>query len=59
NAKAVGLVDDDHVVGEIGQVLGGTLAGRTDPDQLTVYKSIGHVVQDLVAARCVYAKLKG
>lgn len=57
-AKAAGLVGDDHVVGEIGEVLTGALAGRTAPDQLTIYKSIGHVVQDLVSARSVYRKLK-
>jgi ornithine cyclodeaminase/alanine dehydrogenase-like protein (mu-crystallin family) len=48
-AKAAGLVEDDHVVGEIGQVFAGTLAGRQSPDQLTIYKSIGHIVQDLAA----------
>lgn len=49
-AKAAGLVDDDHVVGEIGQVFAGTLAGRETPGQVTVYKSIGSVVQDLACA---------
>jgi len=50
NAKAAGLVDDDHVLGEIGQVMAGTLAGRTGADDITIYKSLGHVVQDLVSA---------
>lgn len=54
NAKAAGLVDDDHVVGEIGQVLAGDLPGRQSPDQITVYKSLGHVVQDLAAAEALY-----
>ncbi len=58
NAKEAGLVGDDHVVGEIGEVLTGALAGRTARDQLTIYKSIGHVVQDLVSARSVYRKLR-
>lgn len=53
-AKEAGLVGDDHVVGEIGQVLGGTLPGRQSPDQITVYKSLGHVVQDLAAAKALY-----
>lgn len=53
-AKAAGLIGDDHVVGEIGQVLGGDLPGRQSADQVTVYKSLGHVVQDLAAAKALY-----
>lgn len=54
NAKAAGLIGDDHVVGEIGQVLAGDLEGRQSPEQITVYKSLGHVVQDLAAAKALY-----
>jgi ornithine cyclodeaminase len=53
-AKAAGLVGDDHVVGEIGQVLAGDLPGRQSIDQITVYKSLGHVVQDLAAASLLH-----
>jgi len=53
NAKAAGLVDDDHVLGEIGQVMAGTLTGRADAMDVTVYKSLGHVVQDLSSAALV------
>lgn len=53
-AKAAGRVDDNHVVGEIGQVLSGDLPGRQSVDQITVYKSLGHVVQDLAAAQALY-----
>jgi len=53
-AKEAGLVGDDHVVGEIGQVLAGDLDGRQSPEQITVYKSLGHVVQDLAAAKALY-----
>ncbi|MDG2523035.1 ornithine cyclodeaminase family protein [Caulobacter segnis] len=55
-AKAAGLVTDDHLVGEIGQVLAGDLEGRQSPDQITVYKSLGHVVQDLAAAQALYTQ---
>ena len=54
-AKAAGLVDDTHVVGEIGQVLDGALQGRQSKDQITVYKSLGHIVQDLAAAQALFA----
>ena len=53
-AKAAGLIGDDHVVGEIGQVLDGQLEGRQSADQITIYKSLGHVVQDLAAAQALY-----
>ena len=55
HAKAAGLVGDDHVVGEIGQVLSGALPGRQSPDQITVYKSIGHIVQDLASVQALLA----
>jgi ornithine cyclodeaminase len=50
HAKAAGRVDDDHIVGEIGEVLAGWITGRERPPQITVYKSLGHIVQDLAAA---------
>lgn len=53
-AREAGLVGDEHVVGEIGQVLAGDLEGRQSADQVTVYKSLGHVVQDLAAAKALY-----
>lgn len=55
-ARETGLVTDDHVVGEIGQVYAGTLAGRENTDQITIYKSLGHVVQDLAAAAYLHAQ---
>lgn len=54
NAKAAGVVGDDHVVGEIGQVLAGQIDGRQSREQITVYKSLGHVVQDLASAWALY-----
>jgi ornithine cyclodeaminase/alanine dehydrogenase-like protein (mu-crystallin family) len=39
---------------EIGEVLSGTRAGRQVADELTVYKSTGHAVEDVAAARLVY-----
>jgi ornithine cyclodeaminase/alanine dehydrogenase-like protein (mu-crystallin family) len=54
-AKAAGLVGDDHIVAEIGQVLAGDVEGRRSVDEITVYKSLGHVVQDLASAWALYA----
>jgi ornithine cyclodeaminase len=53
-AKAAGLVDDSHIAAEIGEVLAGTARGRTTDGDITVYKSLGHVVQDLASAWALY-----
>jgi ornithine cyclodeaminase len=55
-AKEAGLIGDDHIVAEIGQVLAGEIEGRRSPDEITVYKSIGHVVQDLASAWALYSQ---
>ena len=55
-AKAAGLVGDEHIVGEIGQVLAGDVVGRRSAEEITVYKSLGHVVQDLACAWALYAE---
>lgn len=53
-ARDAGLIGDDHIAGEIGEVLLGRIEGRTDRDQITFYKSLGHIVQDLAAAAYVH-----
>jgi ornithine cyclodeaminase len=55
-AKAAGLIGDDHIVAEIGQVLAGDIEGRRSPEEITVYKSLGHVVQDLSTAWALYSQ---
>jgi ornithine cyclodeaminase len=49
-AKAAGRIDDSHVAGEIGEVLTGAAPGRGDDREITIYKSLGHVAQDLASA---------
>jgi len=49
-ARAAGAIDDSYAVLEIGEVLAGRIAGRERDDQVTIYKSLGHVAQDLAAA---------
>jgi ornithine cyclodeaminase/thiomorpholine-carboxylate dehydrogenase len=38
---------------ELGEVLQGSRPGRTSPGEVTVYKAMGHAVEDLVAAELV------
>jgi len=49
-AREAGLIGDEHLVAEIGQVLSGDVPGRRTPEEITVYKSLGHIVQDLSTA---------
>jgi ornithine cyclodeaminase len=56
-ARAAGLVGDDHLLGEIGEVMAGTLPGRLTDADVTLYKSLGSIVQDLAAARFIVAAL--
>ena len=55
-AKQAGLIGDEHIVAEIGQVLAGEVEGRRSADEITVYKSLGHVVQDLASAWALYSE---
>jgi len=52
-ARAEGAIDDDHIVGEIGEVLNGVAPGRGSADEITLFKSLGLAVEDLAAARHV------
>lgn len=54
HAIDAGLVSDSHVLGEIGDVLSGKVAGRTGNHDITVYKSLGVAAQDLAAAHVIY-----
>lgn len=58
-AKEAGLIDDGHIVAEIGEVLLGRVPGRRSPEEITLYKSLGHIVQDLAAVSYLHARAGG
>ena len=49
-----GVVSESHIAGEIGDVLAGRVAGRSDDEEITVYKSLGVAAQDLAAAYAAF-----
>jgi ornithine cyclodeaminase len=51
--RSEGVIGDDHIVGEIGQVLTGDVGGRRSADEITLFKSLGIAVEDLAAANHV------
>jgi alanine dehydrogenase len=55
-AQAEGAVGEDVIVGALGEVLTGAVAGRTTPDEITLFKSVGLAMQDAVTAAQVYAR---
>jgi ornithine cyclodeaminase len=55
-AREAGLIEDAHIAAEIGEVLLGRVAGRRSPAEITVYKSLGHIVQDLAAVSYLHAR---
>jgi ornithine cyclodeaminase/alanine dehydrogenase-like protein (mu-crystallin family) len=54
--KAEGAIGDDHIAGELGDVLLDRVPGRRSPDEVTLYKSLGIAIQDLAAAHHIYAQ---
>ncbi len=50
-ARDAGLIGEDHIRAEIGAVFAGTAPGRASDGDVTFYKSLGHIAQDLAAAR--------
>jgi alanine dehydrogenase len=49
-------VSENVIHAEIGEVLAGTRAGRSNADEITLYKSVGIAIQDVAAAQLVYRK---
>lgn len=55
---AEGAITDSHIIGELGEVILGTMAGRRSDDEITVFKSSGLAVEDIAAARLLYEKAR-
>jgi ornithine cyclodeaminase len=53
-ARQEGAVDDSHLQGELGELLLGRIAGRTSPDEVTLFKSLGLAVEDLASGLHIY-----
>jgi alanine dehydrogenase len=53
-----GLVDRDHFARELGMVVAGTVPARAGDDEVTLFKSVGNAVQDVVVARRAYDRAR-
>jgi ornithine cyclodeaminase len=56
-AEREGRFAKEQVV-ELGEVTGGRAPGRASPSEITVFKSLGLAVEDLVAARLAYQRAR-
>lgn len=45
-----GVISEDHIVGELGDVVAGTLVPRENDMDVTFFKSVGNAVQDMAVA---------
>jgi ornithine cyclodeaminase/alanine dehydrogenase-like protein (mu-crystallin family) len=57
-AKGEGAVDDDHIIGELGEVVTGRVQGRTSPEEITVFESLGLAIEDLAAVNYIYRRAR-
>lgn len=54
--KSEGRIGNEHIVGELGEVLSGKAPGRRSPGEITLFKSLGIAIEDLAAAHHVLQK---
>jgi len=50
----MGIISNDHILGEIGEVIAGKKTGRISESDITIFKSVGVAIQDLVVANHLY-----
>ncbi|MFC6824851.1 ornithine cyclodeaminase family protein [Halopelagius fulvigenes] len=56
HAMEEGVVDEDHVHAELGEVVAGVEPGRTDDDEITVFDSGGTGIETVAGAYLLYEK---
>lgn len=49
-------IDEHAIHGEIGAVLASTITGRSNANEITLYKSVGIAIQDVATAQLVYRR---
>jgi ornithine cyclodeaminase/alanine dehydrogenase-like protein (mu-crystallin family) len=51
-----GIIDENHVVGDLYDLTRGAIGGRRSSDEITLFKSVGAALEDLAAGILVYEK---
>jgi ornithine cyclodeaminase/alanine dehydrogenase-like protein (mu-crystallin family) len=47
---------EDHIAAELGEIVTGAKPGRTSPEEITLFKSIGVAIEDVAMAAYVYER---
>ncbi|MGV3708620.1 MAG: ornithine cyclodeaminase family protein [Gemmatimonas sp.] len=56
--KSEGAFGDEHILGDLGDLMLGRTQGRADASQVTLFKSLGLAVEDVASLRHIYEKAK-
>ena len=51
-----GAFEAHAIAGELGELAGGSIAGRRSPSEVTLFKSLGMAVEDVAAAHLAYVR---
>ncbi len=54
-----GIIDKSHIRGDLFQLCKGLVKGRTNQEEITVFKSVGHALEDIETAILLYEHLFG
>jgi len=57
--KKEGAIGDDHIQGELGEIVIGKVQGRKTPEEITLFKSLGLAIEDIASAAHIYRKALG
>lgn len=53
-----GVISHEHIVSDLHELVGGEKTVRTSPEDITLFKSVGCALEDLVTAKLVYNSVK-
>jgi len=53
-----GLITEEDIYGELGELITGKIDGRSSDDEIFIYDSTGTAIQDIACAAFIYEKLK-
>lgn len=51
-----GIINKNHIFAELGEVINGKKIARKNKNEITIFKSVGNAIQDIVAAELVLRK---
>ena len=51
-----GIIQEDDIIGELGELINGSIKGRQNADDITIFKTVGNAIQDFFIANEAYEK---